>query len=82
MTFADRLDAITDEFENGDTPPEIIAVLNAHVAFLIQSRVADKALQVGDRAPLDDVFDAIALSNLESFCRPSILVLTWFRGNW
>jgi hypothetical protein len=82
MTFADRLAAITHEFETGDTPPEIIAVLDAHVEYLIRSRAADNALQVGDKAPLDRALAAIDKLTLENFCLHPILVLTWFRGNW
>jgi hypothetical protein len=83
MKFADRLAAIQDKFETGDTPREILDVLNKHVEHLIEINAADNALQIGSEAPLEGQAESDgATIRLSSLHTKDFFVLTWFRGNW
>ncbi len=83
MDLSQRLNKIRDDFENGDTPREIIDVLNAHVEELIANNVAAKAISVGDLAPMNSVVSFVGKAvPLNRFFGEHFLVLTWFRGNW
>lgn len=83
MNLSERLAKIRHDFETGETPTEIIKVLNDHVETLLNSNVAEQALKVGQSVGLDGLVQSdegpVSLSSLfgERF-----LVLTWFRGNW
>lgn len=84
-TLADRLTQIRETFESGSTPSHIVNVLNAHVDWLVENSVEDRALKAGAHAPLDlpVVFEdgPTTLQQL-SEAGNDFLVLTWFRGNW
>ena len=83
MDLHKRLSEIRRAFETGDTPREIVDVLNDHVENLLASNVGDKALQVGEQAAMDlTVQTSSGLEPLSHFLRERFLVLTWFRGNW
>ena len=83
MKIAEKLDKIRRDFEEGDTPREVIDALNANIDKLLSENVADHALQIGDDAPLDNnvVFEK-AEPSLNSFMGSEYLILNWFRGNW
>ena len=83
MKLADKLAKIQQTFEAGDTPSEIVDVLNANVDRLLADQVADRALQIGDAAPLDQVVAYQgAYCAVQDFLKTEFLVLNWFRGNW
>ena len=84
MEFSDRLADITHQFQTGDTPREIIEVLDAHVKRLLEQNVASQAIQVGSIAPkhLNAYWEKGPVELMTRFCRDQFLVLTWFRGNW
>lgn len=82
MTLAQRLSEIRHAFESGDTPPEVIAVLNAHTEQLVASGVSSQALSVGSAAPSGLVPSEDGPKSLEEYMGPRSLVVTWFRGNW
>ena len=44
-TLADRLTQIRETFESGSTPSHIVNVLNAHVDWLVENSVEDRALK-------------------------------------
>lgn len=83
MNLHNRLVEIRQAFETGDTPREIVEVLNGNIEKLLAAGVSSQALKVGDQAPLDLTVqtnsDAVPLKRL---LKGKFLVLTWFRGNW
>lgn len=83
MGLYQRLKNIRHEFEHGDTPREIVEVLNDHIDNLLSSNVAEQAIRVGETAPtkLRVLFgnESVPLNSLSG---EHFLVLTWFRGNW
>lgn len=83
MAYFERLKKIRQDFESGDTPPEVIATLNANVDRLLAENAAQKALQVGDVGPLtSQVHFDTGTTTLQELHQDKYLVLTWFRGNW
>ncbi|MEM9944127.1 MAG: hypothetical protein AAF939_21405 [Planctomycetota bacterium] len=83
MKLSAKLDEIRFAFENGDTPNHIVQVLNDHVDRLVDSKVKQNALQLGDLAPLDvEVYSDHAAITLAEIKQDAPLVLSWFRGNW
>ena len=83
MNLHQRLEKIRIDFETGETPKEVVDVLNAHVEHLIRSGTGKDALKVGDSAPTK----LVAWSDEESISLHDcfgdrFLVLSWFRGNW
>ena len=84
MAFVERLQQIRRTFETGDTPAEIVDVLNANVQRLLDENVAEKALTVGQQAPSLDVhvISDHGTVPLSYFMVEKYLVLTWFRGDW
>lgn len=83
MEFIERLKEIQQEFESGETPQEIIDVLNAHVEDLLSQNPEKQAVSVGETAPSDlpvwSTENSMPLANLMG---DAYMVLTWFRGNW
>ena len=83
MNLHNRLTEIRQAFETGDTPREIVEVLNGHIEKLLAANVSRKALKIGEHAPLDlTVQTSSGPEPLSYFLREHFLVLTWFRGNW
>lgn len=83
MILRNRLAEIRQAFETGDTPREIVEVLNGNIEKLLAADVSGNALKVGQQAPLDlTVQTSSGTEPLSSFLSRSFLVLTWFRGNW
>lgn len=83
MEFIRRLEEIRIAFETGDTPEEIVEVLNANVDRLIAEDAGQNALQVGDLVSLDLLAGPRnATIRLQDLMGDHFLVLTWFRGNW
>ncbi len=83
MNFYQNLADIRNDFENGDTPQEIVDVLNSHVEELLASDTQSRTISVGESAPMDSKVQfkkrTVSLSELIG---EHYLVLTWFRGNW
>ncbi len=83
MDLHQRLENIRHEFEHGDTPREIIDILNDHIDNLVASNAAEQAIKVGAIAPTKlRILYRAELVPLSSLSGKSFLVLTWFRGNW
>lgn len=83
MNLQKRLAEIREAFETGDTPREIVDVLNRHVEKLVAANASDSALKVGGSAPLDlKVQTDSEPKSLGGFLQNKFLVVTWFRGNW
>ena len=83
MNLNKRLAEIRHAFETGDTPREIVKVLNDNIEKLLAANVSSNALKVGDQAPLDVTVQSIdGPKSLRYFLRKRFLVVTWFRGNW
>jgi len=86
MNLTERLNEIRHEFETGDTPQEIVDVLNSHIDDLIASNATEKALPVGSTLPSDLTVWSGGPGEpaipLEKLIGEHYLVLTWFRGNW
>jgi len=83
MSLQAKLDAFREEFETKKAPPEVVAVIKRVTADLIASRQADRALKVGDRAPvfaLPDP-DGVEVSS-ERLLQKGPLVVTFYRGVW
>lgn len=84
-TLADHLTQIRETFESGSTPGHIVNVLNAHVDWLVENSVEDRALSTGAHAPLDlPVVSESGPTTLQQLNEAGneFLVLTWFRGSW
>lgn len=83
VDFNKRLDQIRQDFESGETPVEIIEVLNKHVDRLVASDVTKQAAQVGESVCLEQVVQTSTGPRiLRDFLEDRFLVMTWFRGNW
>lgn len=83
MNLNKRLVEIRREFETGDTPREIVKVLDGNIEKLLDADVAGNALKVGEQAPLELAVQTTDGSKpLRHFLRKQFLVVTWFRGNW
>jgi hypothetical protein len=83
VNLSQRLNNIRVKFETGDTPPEIVDVLNDHVQYLLDSNVEKNALTVGDSVPMElQVHTETGTKRLSDLIGDRFLVLTWFRGNW
>lgn len=83
MNFKNRLTEIRHAFETGDTPAEVVEVLNRNVEELLVSDVTERARKVGECAPLSLTVESNHESQpLSSYFGEQFLVLTWFRGNW
>lgn len=83
MTLQDRLDAFKADFEGKQAPRDVVAILHKATAELIESRQAERALKVGDRAPAFNLSDADGVmfdSSTLLVGRP--LVVTFYRGVW
>lgn len=83
VNFDQRLESIRRDFENGETPQEIIDVLDRHIETLIATDAAKNVLNVGESVDANQTFrsDEKQLSLSELFGE-RFLVLSWFRGNW
>lgn len=84
MNFHQTLTEIQHKFENGDTPPEIIKVLNDHVDDLLSQNLCERVPTVGSTVAISEyeVFSENEKHPLSSFMGEKFLVFTWFRGNW
>ena len=83
MDLQQRLTEIRIAFETGDTPKDIVALLNGHVEKLVASDAGDKALKVGQSAPMElTIQTRDGTQTLSDLLEDELLVLTWFRGNW
>lgn len=87
MTLQAKLDAFKADFVGGkppfNAPPEVHVVMKRATAELIATGQAERALKVGDRAPvftLDDP-DGIPVSSSELLAKGP-LVLSFYRGVW
>lgn len=83
MNLRERLTKIRQDFETGDTPSEIVEVLNGDIERLLNENVAENALKVGEFADLNlTVHSGEKQISLSSLVGERYLVPTWFRGNW
>ncbi|MDG2013434.1 MAG: hypothetical protein P8J33_08015 [Pirellulaceae bacterium] len=84
MNFRQTLNEIQYKFENGDTPPEIIKVLNDHIDNLKSMDLCKALPTVGSSVAISEqeVFSEHGKHLLSSLIGERFLVLTWFRGNW
>lgn len=87
MTLQAKLDAFKADFVGGkppfNAPPEVHVVMKRATAELVATGQADRALKVGDRAPvftLDDP-DGNPVSSTELLAKGP-LVLSFYRGVW
>jgi len=87
MTLQAKLDAFKADFVGGkppfNAPPEVHVVMKRATAELIATGQAERALKVGDRAPvftLDDP-DGNPVSSAELLAKGP-LVLSFYRGVW
>jgi peroxiredoxin len=87
MTLQAKLDAFKADFKAGkppyNAPAEIHPVMERATAELIASGAADKALKVGDKAPLFTLKDPDGrpVSSADLLAKGP-LVLTFYRGVW
>jgi peroxiredoxin len=87
MTLQAKLDAFKADFKAGkppyNAPAEIHPVMERATAELIASGAADKALKVGDKAPLFTLKDPDSrpVSSTDLLAKGP-LVLTFYRGVW
>ncbi|MFW0759189.1 peroxiredoxin-like family protein [Pseudomonas sp. H11T01] len=87
MTLQVKLDAFKADFKAGkppyNAPAEIHPVMERATAELIASGAAERALKVGDKAPLFTLKDpdGNAVSSAELLAKGP-LVLTFYRGVW
>jgi len=87
----DRLDEFKKTFESGappynvphNVPRETIELMHRATAELKASRIEDKALKVGDRAPGFTLFnqDHMQVASAD-LLREGPLVVSFFRGHW
>lgn len=83
MKLAEKLEKIQRDFEAGETPQAVIDVLNANIDKLLSEKVADRALQVGDLAPLEIAVEhGKTVLPLQTHLKSDYLILNWFRGSW
>lgn len=87
MTLQAKLDAFKADFVGGkppfNAPPEVHVVMKRATAELVATGQADRALKVGDRAPvftLDDP-DGNPVSSTDLLAKGP-LVLSFYRGVW
>ena len=83
MTLQEKLDAFKADFETNQAPPEAVEAFHRSTQELIDQRLADRALQVGDVAPEFTLLDSDGnqVSSKELLAQGP-LVLTFYRGNW
>lgn len=87
MTLQAKLDAFKADFKAGkppyNAPADIHPIMERATAELIASGASDKALKVGDKAPLFTLKDPDGhpVSSAESLAKGP-LVLTFYRGVW
>ena len=83
MTLQEKLDAFKVDFETNQAPPEAVEAFHRSTRELIDQRLADRALQVGDVAPEFTLLDSDGnqVSSKELLAQGP-LVLTFYRGNW
>lgn len=82
-----KLDEFKKAFESGappyNAPHEAIEIMHRATAELVATRIVDRALKVGDRAPGFTLFNQdhleIASANLLA---KAPLVVSFFRGHW
>ncbi|MEO0364349.1 MAG: peroxiredoxin-like family protein [Pseudomonadota bacterium] len=83
MTLQDKLDAFKADFEANQAPPDAIAAFHRSTQELIDQRLADNALKVGDMAPEFNLLDADGNTiSLKALLASGPVVLTFYRGNW
>jgi len=84
MTFHKSLDEIRYNFENGDTPREIVDVFDRHIEDLLSMNLAEKVPAAGSTISIEGqvVFSDAGDHKLSNFMEQRFLVATWFRGNW
>jgi hypothetical protein len=87
MTLRQRLDAFKATFESGappySAPREAIETMHRATEDLRRSRLAERALKVGDVAPAFELAnqDGNLVRSAELLTRGP-LVITFFRGHW
>ena len=82
-SLSERLADIRQRFVSGETPREIIDVLDANVARLLKERVTEQARKVDDVISMAEQVQTEHESwALQALSGEQFLVLTWFRGNW
>lgn len=82
MSLKEELKALQTRLEAG-RPPEVVAAMHRAVADLRASDIAQKVLQVGDRAPefaLPNAAGSLVASKRLLAAGP--LVVTFYRGRW
>jgi len=83
MSLQDKLDALKAEFEATKAPPAVVATLKRATAELITSGQAQRALNVGDRAPRFTLSDESGVVvDSAKLLESGALVLTFYRGFW
>ena len=83
MSLQDKLDAFKADFEGTKAPPAVVAVFHKATRELIASRQAERALKVGDRAPLFRLPDEQgAMIDSTRLLARGPLVVTFYRGVW
>lgn len=87
MTLQQKLDDFKAKFESGappyNAPKTVIEIFHRATDELRQSRLAERALKTGDRAPAFTLNnqDGNSISSAELLAKGP-LVITFFRGHW
>jgi len=82
-----RLDEFKKEFESGAPPynatHEVIETMHRATGELEASGLANKALEIGDRAPRFSLFNQDHVQvNSADLLRQGLVVVSFFRGYW
>jgi peroxiredoxin len=83
MSLQNKLDAFKADFEGNKAPPHIVAIMRKATADLLATGQAERALNVGARAPSFELPDAQggAVKSAD-LLRKGPLVATFYRGVW
>jgi peroxiredoxin len=83
MSLQDKLDAFKADFEGNKAPPQVVAVMRKATADLVAARQAERAVQVGMKAPEFALTDAHGNTvRSAELLKTGPLVLTFYRGVW
>jgi peroxiredoxin len=82
LTLNDQLDSLTSKLR-AMVPAERLAVVDLAAEELVHSRLANRALKAGDRAPVCELPDGDGmLWRSEDLLRSGPLVIVFYRGRW
>lgn len=83
MTLQSKLDALKHEFETKKAPPAVVEALHRAVNDLIASGAEEKALKIGDTAPIFTLPNPVGeLVSSAELLTKGPLVVSFYRGVW